>query len=369
MATVIQSKRIFQTQNEKVVNNKISKVSVEENSISKAEKEFESFSFTPFTTNNFSFKVLWAGINYSYYDTSWNFGKENVFSNGIKTINGISCHGVGFRIKSDYFIDTRSVNVTLSMKYRYGEGYSGNALSRPAFINNSNLQNLEKITRNFIFDDSYSGLSLQRLVLPRKNNIPDSYAEVVLNTGQKRSKSFIVTVFVPTYYNPQYNEQTGTIDSIVFEGFDISISAKEYKVSSKSNKTYGDGNQNFGTHSNEFFQSYVENVDGEKYPFGTFFESKDGNVSASENLCKKIIENYKGGKETAVIRCSIPEDLSVLNIGNEVIPMVYGADGVDRPMSRYKDGTPKVFVVVGTKFIYDGAVWQELTLQEKTQSV
>ena len=55
MATVIQSKRIFQTQNEKVVNNKISKVSVEENSISKAEKEFESFSFTPFTTNNFSF--------------------------------------------------------------------------------------------------------------------------------------------------------------------------------------------------------------------------------------------------------------------------------------------------------------------------
>ena len=86
-------------------------------------------------------------------------------------------------------------------------------------------------------------------------------------------------------------------------------------------------------------------------------------------IASTIISHYKEGKETAVIRCSIPEDLSVFEIGDEVIPMVYGADGVDRPMSRYKNGTQKVFNVVGTKFIYDGAVWQELTLQEKTQSV
>lgn len=57
------------------------------------------------------------------------------------------------------------------------------------------------------------------------------------------------------------------------------------------------------------------------------------------------------------------------DIKNEVIPMVFGADGRDRPMSRYNDGSPKVFNVVGRKMIYDGAVWQELTLQEKTQCV
>ncbi len=55
-------------------------------------------------------------------------------------------------------------------------------------------------------------------------------------------------------------------------------------------------------------------------------------------------------------------------IGDEVIPMVYGADGKDRPMSLYQDGTPKVFQVLGINIYYDGAVWQELSLQEVAQS-
>lgn len=52
------------------------------------------------------------------------------------------------------------------------------------------------------------------------------------------------------------------------------------------------------------------------------------------------------------------------NIGDIVIPMVYGANGVDKPMSKYKDGSPKKFQVQGVRVFYDGAVWQELTLQE-----
>lgn len=54
----------------------------------------------------------------------------------------------------------------------------------------------------------------------------------------------------------------------------------------------------------------------------------------------------------------------LFTIGDEVIPMIYGANGIDRPMSTYKDGSQKVFKVVGTKVFYDGAVWQELSLQE-----
>ena len=49
---------------------------------------------------------------------------------------------------------------------------------------------------------------------------------------------------------------------------------------------------------------------------------------------------------------------------DQVIPMVYGADGKDRPMSKNQDGSPKVFQVLGSKIYYDGAVWQELSLQE-----
>lgn len=54
----------------------------------------------------------------------------------------------------------------------------------------------------------------------------------------------------------------------------------------------------------------------------------------------------------------------VFQIGDEVIPMAYGADRRDYPMSRNKDGTAKKFKVLGSRVFYDGAVWQELSLQE-----
>ena len=61
------------------------------------------------------------------------------------------------------------------------------------------------------------------------------------------------------------------------------------------------------------------------------------------------------------------KDLSlpmVFRLHDEVIPMVYSANGVDVPMSRHQYGLPKVFEVTGSNMIYDGAVWQELTLLE-----
>ena len=105
-------------------------------------------------------------------------------------------------------------------------------------------------------------------------------------------------------------------------------------------------------------------------------------------LFEKTLNAYKNGKETATILASIGEYYDnegnlaistkkqindnkkmVFDIGDEVIPQVRGADGVDHPMSLYSDLTPKVFRVCGTKIFYDGAVWQELTLQEVTKGV
>lgn len=100
-----------------------------------------------------------------------------------------------------------------------------------------------------------------------------------------------------------------------------------------------------------------------------------------EETFEETLNSYKEGKENATVLCSISNyydesgEIAVsdngqkmcFEIGDTVIPMVYGSDGKDSAMSRYRDGSEKVFVVVGTKFIYDGAVWQELTLQEKTQ--
>jgi hypothetical protein len=50
--------------------------------------------------------------------------------------------------------------------------------------------------------------------------------------------------------------------------------------------------------------------------------------------------------------------------GDVVIPYTMGANGYEEPISTYNDGTAKSFQVVGTNIYYDGAVWQELTLQE-----
>lgn len=55
---------------------------------------------------------------------------------------------------------------------------------------------------------------------------------------------------------------------------------------------------------------------------------------------------------------------SVFAIGDIVEPYVMGAQGKDLPISKDKYGYAKSFAVVGTNIYYDGAVWQELTLQE-----
>lgn len=94
----------------------------------------------------------------------------------------------------------------------------------------------------------------------------------------------------------------------------------------------------------------------------------------------KTLTKYSNGKETATLLCSISDYYDkngnkVIAIDNstnkmcfrmydEVEPYVFGANGQDKPLSRNKDGSPKQFQVLGVKPIYDGAVWQELTLQE-----
>ena len=96
-------------------------------------------------------------------------------------------------------------------------------------------------------------------------------------------------------------------------------------------------------------------------------------------MFSQTISEYNGGKETATILCSIgkyydengllvvSEDLPekmCFDVHDEVIPMVLGANGTDIPMSKRNDSTAKKFIVLSVKPIYDGAVWQQLVLQE-----
>lgn len=130
-------------------------------------------------------------------------------------------------------------------------------------------------------------------------------------------------------------------------------------------------------------QKKVHSVSGNELMQTSNFYSENQGVTKQNNYLEYLYgetqKSFKNGKETATIRCSISDyydgDKKVISIdnstgkmsfneGDQVIPMVYGADGKDRPMSLYQNRSPKVFTVLGAKKYYNGAVWQELYLQE-----
>lgn len=95
-----------------------------------------------------------------------------------------------------------------------------------------------------------------------------------------------------------------------------------------------------------------------------------------ENLVS-VTSNYLNGKETATLLCSVGDyydengnrvvstetaDKMTFNLYDEVLPLYRTPIG-DAPMSM-ADGKPKIFKVLGSKVYFDGAVWQEISLQE-----
>lgn len=54
----------------------------------------------------------------------------------------------------------------------------------------------------------------------------------------------------------------------------------------------------------------------------------------------------------------------IFSIGDIVVPYLFGANEQEKPISIDTAGNPKKFEVKGVKMIYDGAIWQELSLRE-----
>jgi hypothetical protein len=94
----------------------------------------------------------------------------------------------------------------------------------------------------------------------------------------------------------------------------------------------------------------------------------------------KTVSQYKNGKQIVTLKCSvgdyydsngtkaIPKEGTTrkmsFDIYDEVVPMVRNQYGKDTPLALLPNGDAKTFRVLGVKYSYDGAVWQELTLQE-----
>lgn len=114
------------------------------------------------------------------------------------------------------------------------------------------------------------------------------------------------------------------------------------------------------------------------YEFGIFSSHtttiviiESGENSVTFNTGKDLVTNevirqkYKyATKVTSVIDINDPAKDFIFKLGDEVEPYIKTPSG-EEPMSKNKVGQAKIFLVTGVKIINDGAVFQELTLQEK----
>lgn len=166
-------------------------------------------------------------------------------------------------------------------------------------------------------------------------------------------------------YNTNKRPYTGTATKIVPKSVEVSFYGdKEEYEQVEIPLTFGDGNKVFSLDANELASS------------STIYQGQ----SINEYNSRAIISNYKNGKETLELMCSIGEyydyDTSELvistkqadlemsfNIGDIVIPHKFTAYG-DKPFSMKKGDIPKEFLVTKVDFIFDGAVWQKISLQE-----
>ena len=273
--------------------------------------------------------------------------KVNIYgtvSKGIATANWQANYNQNAEGNFDVTIGEISYNQTETSDQNFNipknidKTYSAGMYELKAYLDISNMGNLstttaEKVTISGI---DYFKIYIETLCCVRTVSMGGSFVQ---HYGQFSLSGEYEK------YTPKYIEITVYGDTI---GINLEDGSYSYTIGSQ---------HPYSLNGNELLQDSATTV------------YNSNRITIADHLSRYIYAEYKNGKETAVIRCSVPEDLAVFEIGNEVIPMVYGADGADKPMSRYKNGEPKVFSVVGAKFIYDGAVWQELTLQEKTQSV
>lgn len=331
MAIIIPSRNIFSSKNNKSISNKIGEINL---SVYDTDLKEESFS--------------------TFFDANFNIlSKEYIERTAI-------IKKIEFNIKDSLQFfelgETLDKNgfVTSFYKKILSEAESDAPLTET--LENPEIGKTYTVYfKDFLYaDDLASTTSLKfmltdnlRAIISISESLPDDF------TGKK------------SFY---FNHLSANVIASVAKKSPDQISSQVYSSKQSNNVFRYDGNELIQTTA----KTSVTNSDG---------ETED--VRIDKYISNLILKEYQNGKETATIRCSISDyydekgikkispntDRMTFITGDEVIPKVFGANGIDIPMSKYKDGTSKIFRVCGIKFIYDGAVWQELALQEVTKEV
>lgn len=352
MAIRIPSKNIYSIQNNKIVNNIINAVSINENDLQKNDGNIlsQEYSFTfcelytfedgTVTPNN-KYNDFQIGLQARKLPEKWTSGvsvwlekKPNINSPDWDINSNIYWRAISYpAMQIDKICNVKTSNNEITSHYWYSKQdvvwltYSG--VTTSTGIPKYNLET-QFVRENLVAPKITSYNKENNIINVRYENAVVKYIDPIYEVTL--SETFYIK---GTYFNEK-----------------------------ESDVNYGTGSKAFSISSNELIQP----------------NTKIENTLVSNVIVEQILTSHKNGKETAVILCSISDykdtdgnkviDITTSNrmmfdIGDEVIPYVYTANGIDVPMSIDKAGNAKVFRVVGTKLYDEGIARQELTLQEK----
>lgn len=397
MSIIIPSASIYDKENQKVIKNDYSRISIKNDNIKESTGNY-SINITNYSVEKDDDGNV-TGITDVFYDA---LGEDSFYNNRVdETYRRLRYVGA-YIAKGEHLLDLATVKISsisincLRVYYTdssrttihsYGDerilseedvtlkfptGLQGGGYSADQFVSQ---------TDGKLYDEHDLAFSLARWHNYKRPNLSLIYyywGDFSTTSLSRRLFSDYLLVFFG--FVSSYDTDIGAVGGNDHTGYardfitSISITVEARKLEKEDNVQYsGDDN----TRPFEMSESSLLTTQ-------TYMQGESGKVQLAEWLVNRAYKNYKEGIETATIRCSLvdyynsdgaleisPTNYSADNantrmmfsVGDIVIPYVATPNG-DRPMSSKPDGTPKEFLVTGATLISDGAVWQELQLQE-----
>ena len=232
----------------------------------------------------------------------------------------------------------------------YGNTIGVNLSDKTVYINGQTAKKVHKISGNELMQTSnyYQTKEI--------NAIENAFAKT-LDEYANGKETATISCTIDNYYFYDETKQNGKGD--------LAVTINQNKVQLDNNFATINITQPSGLYEMQVsietplkHDLYVEVIYGNQVEINKTFVIKAGKTYSS---ILKVGNMSPTKREIVSTYYKIP---MLFKMYDKVIPMVYGADGVDRPMSFYQDGSPKVFQVLGSNIFYDGEPLQELSLQE-----
>lgn len=299
---------------------------------------------------------------YAYYKA------EIDLPSNISLNDNTSCYSTISGRALNNFLDADGIMRVRSYEYSVRRQSSVNTSVNPFNV----YESVEEFENKFFELNESNGI-LGLKYKGNGHNIDKCANGIVFNSSNETSYPNTATVLIICSKYSYYSDLLDSNTFLPVFNCNIVISNQYYPIDT-IHRTYGDANTNgiiYSIDSNDFLQDS-----------NNLFSEFNDNFDPFYKISKYILHDWKEGKETATLQCSIGEyydedgnlaistqnnDLPMLfNIRDEVIPYIPVAGGGTEPISIQKDGSPKKFVVTQVIPYFDGAFWQEIQLQELT---